>query len=256
MKTIVFDLDETLGYFTHLHELWNYIFNAKRIWTLMQKKQTFLALMKLYPEFIRPGIVALLKTLYVSYIQPKKCSKLYLYTNNQCCFEEWIDLIIFFFETEISGKLFAKPIRAFKINGHSVEPLRTTSAKTFEDLIACTRLPENVDICFVDDKYHEKMVHCNVLYIQPPPYRHHLSYAEMHRRFVNSTLLTDLRHSPFSHRIGKSKKDSVHHIEIELRITQNLSVLIFGYLQQEKNGSLTKHRRRAPNIGQFTKRKK
>jgi hypothetical protein len=60
MKIVVFDLDETLGYFSKLSIFWdcfeNYLHNKLT-------KQDFTYLLDTFPEFIRPNIINILKYL-------------------------------------------------------------------------------------------------------------------------------------------------------------------------------------------------
>jgi len=65
-KVVVFDLDETLGYFLELGKFWELlhkyfslnIFNSVNIVKLTQ--QDFNDMFDLFPEFIRPNIYSLL----------------------------------------------------------------------------------------------------------------------------------------------------------------------------------------------------
>ena len=70
MKIVVFDLDETLGYFSDLVSLWYII-------ALKKTQQNFNALLDQYPEFLRYGILTILEYLYHKK-HAGKCYKLYL----------------------------------------------------------------------------------------------------------------------------------------------------------------------------------
>lgn len=65
MKIVVFDLDETLGYFVEFGIFWsclqNYLFEEKNNNSLTQ--EDFNEILHLYPEFLRPNIITLLKYL-------------------------------------------------------------------------------------------------------------------------------------------------------------------------------------------------
>lgn len=178
-KNITFDLDETLGSFGELYILWKNI--EQFIPTHIKKQNVFRELLDLYPEFLRPGIFPILEFLY----NKKKigeCSHVFLYTNNQCS-PEWVDLILRYFEQDMPN-LFDQTICAFKINQQRIERLRTTHAKTYGDLIKCTLLPKNSEICFVDNTFYPKMMHDRVYYIQPKSYYHGLSGQEIVYRFM------------------------------------------------------------------------
>jgi hypothetical protein len=187
MKIVVFDLDETLGYFTEFGMFLDCIANyLKKTNQSNLSQEDFNSLLDLYPEFLRPNIINILK-----YLKTKKnsgeCDKIMIYTNNNMP-REWCEQIIEYFETKISSKLFDQIIAAFKINGKQVEKNRTTYNKTHDDLIRCTKLPKNTEICFLDDILHPGMVNENIYYINIKPYYYSLSFEEMLERFLNSTL--------------------------------------------------------------------
>jgi len=202
-KIITFDLDETLGDFGDMCFLWQMI--EPHIPTFMTKKEVFKKLMDLFPECVRPGIPSILEFLY----KKKKaglCSHVFLYTNNQKS-REWVELLLEYFEINTPG-LFDQAICAFKIQDQRVEPMRTTHSKTYNDLIRCTLLPKNAQICFVDNTYHPKMVHERVYYIQPRSYEHGLSGDEMVKRIAKWNMFSiptsdfDEIISSFLHRKG------------------------------------------------------
>jgi len=188
-KAIAFDLDETIGSFSDLHSIWS------RLESDMRKQDVFNKIMRLYPEFLRVGIISIL-----SYIRRKQekgdCLPIYIYTNNQCEDVRWITNLIIYLESivepvRVNSKLFADPICAFKIAGRRVEPNRTTHSKTYDDFVRCSMLKSN-DLCFIDDSYHEKMKHRKVYYIQPPPYVHRLPYSKVIDRFITSNVYKEL----------------------------------------------------------------
>ena len=114
-----------------------------------------------------------------------------IYTNNQGP-REWAQFIKKYFERKIQYNLFNQIIAAFKINGKQVEICRTTQNKTHTDLIKCTQVPENTQICFLDDNYFPEMIHDNVFYIQVKPYVHDLPFEEMVTRFEQSKICKKL----------------------------------------------------------------
>ena len=63
-KIVVFDLDETLGYFSKLGKIW------KMIEPQNQNQSTFDKLLDLFPEFIRPHMLTILE-----YVRNKKKNK-------------------------------------------------------------------------------------------------------------------------------------------------------------------------------------
>ncbi len=114
-----------------------------------------------------------------------------IYTNNQGP-EKWGYLIKNYFERKLNFDLFDQVIRAFKINGKVFEVCRTQTDKSYNDLIKCTKLPLNAEICFLDDNVYPEMLNDNVYYINVKPYMYDLSYQEMMKRFLNSKLAKEI----------------------------------------------------------------
>lgn len=182
MKIVVFDLDETLGYFSELGMFIDCLSKIKNNHQISQ--QEFNEILDLYPEFIRPNIINILNYLKKKKIS-KACSKIMIYTNNQGP-KSWAEQIIAYFESKIHYKLFDQIVCAFKINGKQIELNRTTHDKTHSDFIRCTQIPEHTQICFLDDVYHPDMANDHIYYINIKPYVHDLPIDEMVSRFTNS----------------------------------------------------------------------
>lgn len=187
MKIVVFDLDETLGYFTEFGIFWDcliYYFKNKNEETLTQSD--FNDILDLFPEFLRPNIINIL-----NYLKNKKqslcCHKMMIYTNNSGP-KEWAHHIIDYFSKKINYKLFDQLISAFKINGKVVEVCRTTHDKTYNDFIKCTKLPVNAEICFLDDTFYPEMANDNIYYINVKPYYHDLKFEYMLDKFSKSDI--------------------------------------------------------------------
>ena len=175
-KIVVFDVDETLGYFSKLGKIW------KMIESKNQTQDTFDTLLDLFPEFVRPHMLTILK-----YLKRQKtdfiCNKVMIYTNNQSPTEKWIQYIKIYFENKLKYPLFDKIIGAFKINGKKVELGRTSHKKSYTDLITCAKLPVNTQICFVDDTYYPEMDVSNVVYVKvKQPYIYDLSNEVIMKR--------------------------------------------------------------------------
>jgi hypothetical protein len=184
-KTIVFDLDETLGQFTDLHVVY------KTVVKLLHRdlsQSEFNSLMDLYPEFLRPGIITILEFLYHKKTQ-NAFYRLFLYTNNQCS-GNWIKYIIYYLHLRIGAlenPLFEEPICAFKIRDKVVELRRTSNVKSYSDLIQCIMLPsEKTEICFIDNTYYEKMCNDSVYYILPQSYYHSLKKNDIINRLIKN----------------------------------------------------------------------
>jgi hypothetical protein len=193
LNAIAFDLDETIGSFSDFYSIWS------RLEPAMKTQLIFNEIMDLYPEFMRVGILSILR-----FIQKKQelgqCLPIYIYTNNQCEDTSWIYQLIEYLESRVYlekvVKLFARPICAFKIKNKIIEPNRTTNEKTYVDFVRCSMLSTSHELCFIDDNYHRKMKHPRVYYIQPPPYVHPLSFKDVIDRFLMSGVYKKLYPSP------------------------------------------------------------
>ena len=180
-KYVVFDLDETLGYFTELGIFWD------SLNTVLRKKLTqhhFNKICDLYTEFFRPGIFSIITFL----LKKKRLSsktKLLIYTNNQAP-KSWTYKIKNYIENRFNSTLFDQVICAFKVNGKRVEMCRTTHSKTYDDLIKCTEAPKDSTFIFMDDQYHDKMRNDLVQYINVKPYTYHIAFVDMINTFIKS----------------------------------------------------------------------
>lgn len=188
-KVVVFDLDETLGYFVELGILWlgikEYLRFTKNDFVLNQT--IFNQILDLYPEFQRPDIIYIL-----NYLKMKKasneCNKIMIYTNNQGP-KYWSEYIQQYYEHKMNYKLFDQIISAFKVNGKKIEIGRTSHRKSHADLIQCTKIPHNTEICFLDDTYYQDMVHDNVYYINIKPYVHDIKVETLLDHLIKSKIL-------------------------------------------------------------------
>lgn len=186
IKIVVFDLDETLGYFVELSIFWeslnSYIKTEKIEYELDQND--FNETLDLFEEFIRPNIISVLN--YLKYMKVSKiCNSVLIYTNNQAT-KDWASHIQNFFEMKIDYPLFDQIIGAFKINGKRYELCRTTHEKTIHDLLKCSKLPANTEVCFLDDVLYPEMSGKNIYYIKVNPYIYNISFDVMIERFVSS----------------------------------------------------------------------
>jgi hypothetical protein len=188
-RIVVFDLDETLGYYSEFGMFWDALndFIKKENVNISIDQQLFDKLLDLFPEFSRPNIINIL-----NYLKQKKkenhCHKLLIYTNNQGP-DEWAKQIISYFESKLNYKLFDQIIKAYKINGKQIELYRTSDMKKHSDLISCSKIPETTEICFLDDVYHPGMVNDKIYYINIKPYINDIPFDTMISRFLNSKII-------------------------------------------------------------------
>ena len=185
-KYIVFDVDETLGYFSQLGAFMDALSFYYKDFSRSHFER-FNEILDLYPEFIRTNMIDILK-----YINNKKsqgtCGGIFIYTNNQGP-RTWVQHIAKYFEYKVGNKLFDKIIAAYKVNGKVVEQGRTSQNKTYADLLRITGISTQAEVCFVDDLNHPGMRHSNVLYLNVKPYVNTLSVNEIIRRYLDSGVI-------------------------------------------------------------------
>ena len=70
-----------------------------------------------------------------------------------------------------------------------IEFCRSSHDKSIKDLIKCTKLPKDTEICYLDDTYYPQMNYENVYYIKVKPYTHDLDFDVMIQRFINSNTI-------------------------------------------------------------------
>jgi hypothetical protein len=258
MKIVVFDLDETLGYFTQFGifiDTIKFFIRKNNLEELTQKD--FNNILNLYPEYIRPNIINIL-----NYLKQQKikncCHKIMIYTNNNGP-REWCRSIIEFFDEKINYKLIDQVIAAFKIHGKHIELCRTTHDKTHNDLIRCTKIPANSEICFIDDSYHPDMANDNIYYINLKPYYYDLPFEELIHRFTNNNIydkiLKDVPIEVFedfmNKRIRVYNYDYVEKDDDEYEVDKILGKKILVHLQdffnKTKNNTTRKYTRKSSN---------
>ena len=180
-KIVVFDLDETLGSFGEISIFWDAL---EKFYETNLFNEYFYDVLDTFPEFLRPDIMNILK-----YLKDKKkskeCDQIMIYTNNQGP-KTWVYMISNYFNDHIGCTIFDKIIAAFKVGGKIIEFNRTSHNKSVDDLIKCTKIKPNTEICFIDDQYHPLMKHENVYYINVKPYNYTISYEKMAEQYYNA----------------------------------------------------------------------
>jgi hypothetical protein len=153
-------------------------------------------------------------------------------------------------------------ICAFKINGKQIEMCRTTHEKTLDDLIKCTKLPENTQICFLDDLFHPKMSCENVYYIKLQPYTNEISFAEVLKRFINSkvgkSIIKDNNgfYEWMTNQMSKYQYDFVEKTKDDYEIDKIITKKTMIYLQKFFDSKTIADSTKKMNMGYLKKSKK
>jgi len=243
---VVFDLDETIGNFTELSIFWEAL-NKYTSDPLSQ--EDFFRLLDTFPEFLRPNIQNILKYI-IKQKRNNKCDSIMIYTNNQGN-KKWITMITKYFDYKLQEQTFDKIISAFKVRGKQIELCRTSHDKSVSDLFRCTKIPENTQICFVDDQLHPLMKHDNVYYINVKPYKFSLDYDIMADIYFTKNVKTNNRKEFvdfITNYMNKSgflieKKDEIEH-KVDKTISKKLLIHLKDFFGNDKETKRIKRRRK------------
>ena len=93
VKIVVFDLDETIGYFTEISIFWDALEHYYGHNLLNDK---FFEMLDVFPEFFRPDIMKILDLLH----KKKSCYKMYIYTNNQGP-KSWVNMLSEYMDSKL-----------------------------------------------------------------------------------------------------------------------------------------------------------
>ena len=180
---IVFDLDETIGYFQQLSV---FIYALEDVLKKKVNQNELLQLLDLYQEYFRPGIFKIFK--YILKHKQSKNIKVLIYTNNTGP-KSWVYTIKKYIENKIGGKIFDRMILTWKnMEGVMYEKCRTGYDKKYTDLLKCGRLSKEDNICFLDDTYYPGMVNKKVFYLNLHGYKNDISYDVMITRYLKSSM--------------------------------------------------------------------
>jgi len=169
-KIIIFDLDETIGYFQDLSMLFYKEFlrfpNAS-------ERDVLFGLLEINPGIFRINIFEIF-TLIINAKKNNHSIKTVLFTNNQGP-RLWYNLIVDYIHYKLDYELFDVIIGPYKIGNEVVEKERTTHNKSIYDLSIILRIPvDYMDVIIFDDQKHTNMTHKNVLYVKLKPYIHYV----------------------------------------------------------------------------------
>jgi hypothetical protein len=254
-KIVVLDVDETIGYFVELGIFCDAL--TQTAWNNDHSAQYahFNHLMDAFPEFLRPNILDLLRFLKLKK-EANECCGVMVYTNNNGP-RTWVEHIIKYVEYKLGGRLFDQIVAAFKVNGKIIEMGRTTHDKTYEDLLRCTKLPSNVEVCFLDDQMHSQMEHGQVYYINVKPYVHQLSVKTLVDRFIQSPALRStvngLGVDVFRNRIAKfMQRFHDEHVPKD-PMEQEIDAIISKKIMQHLNDFFNDTKTQKPKMGLLSK---
>lgn len=160
-KVIIFDLDETIGYFQELSQVY---FQELELINEILPQWLLFQLLDENPKVFRKDIFSLFKYLKQKK-QLDKGIKVVLFTNNQGPIF-WYNYIVDYIHHRLNYKLFNIVIGPYKIGNEQIEEERTSHNKSIYDLSNILNLKiSDMRIIMFDDQHHTYMNHKNVLYI-------------------------------------------------------------------------------------------
>lgn len=224
-KIVVFDLDETLGHFVQLGALYDIL---QQLYGTINQNQ-FNQLLNLYPELVRHDVYEMLRFV-LRKKREKKCTKIFIYTNNQGP-PSWGKHIVKYFEYKMGQTLFDDIIGAYKIRNHVNDERRTSNQKLYNDIKRITQSCDKTKICFLDDQQHDHMYHDNVFYIRLPPYIYVYTSKHMTERFVESTLCKTMFPNFKKRELYKTIRDGLDHYDFSTH--ENVSKITSQYTHDE-----------------------
>jgi len=232
-KIVVFDLDETLGNFVEFGMFCDALENhiGKKL-----SNEEFFETLDIFPEFLQ---------------------KIMIYTNNQGP-KSWAEKIGYYFDHKIGKKIFDQIIAAFKVHGKVVEICRTSHDKSVKDLLKCTRIPSETQICFLDDQYHPLMKHSNVYYINVKPYTYNMKFQDMAERYYDKMNIQGNKDMFMKSIVGYMKQFSFTFVakdEIEEKVDEVISKKIILHLEDFFNNHNKKRTRRNRHKKNKTRKK-
>lgn len=252
-KIIVFDLDETIGYFTELSIFWDALEN---FYDYTLPNDIFFQVLDVFPDFFRPKMLQILN--FINNKKKKKiCYKTFIYTNNQGG-KNWVNMISDYCQYKLKYKVFDHIVAAYKIRGKPIEEKRTSHEKSVKDLISCSEIKENTEICFIDDLYHPLMDKENVTYINIKPYRCSIPFDEMANRYYNEVMLKKTYTGPIISKVNFERiivkfmnqynyivvKKDENEINVDNVVSKKLLSSLEDFLKRKKHTNTRKLRKR------------
>lgn len=248
-RIVVFDLDETLGCFAELGMFWEALNNVSR--GLI--KTHFFEVFDLFPEFLRPQILIILKKV-LDRKREGKCLKIMIYTNNQGP-KIWAQMIADYFEYKLGEKVFDIIITAFKIGDDNVEVCRTSHAKNIGDLLKCTKISSETQVCFFDDQYHPLMKDEKVYYVNVKSYYYSIPFRSMAERYSSINIACNKRDS-FNKEIINYMQRYNYNVEEKPKSEHNVDIAVSKQIMIHIDKFFKKNspRKTKRNISRFSKR--
>ena len=185
---VVFDLDQTIGYFTQIGIL---IDSIETITKRKLKLNEFFKLLDMFPLIFRKGMCVCVFDLLKLKKSDDNKVKVVIYTNNMGP-KTWVHNIRKYIEQKLDYKLFNKTMcSVWKVCVcKQYEKKRTSHNKRYDDLLNCCNFKKRDKIIFFDDFIHNHMMNNQITYIHNKPYKYDYKFENMVNKIFSSKLNT------------------------------------------------------------------
>lgn len=185
MKIIIFDLDETIGFFGEIYTFFCAIKHYFSVYSNTEYKDEDVIgyLIDIFPELLRPGILNILCKLSHHKINKPSSLYIYIYTSNRL-HNSWANNIKNYLNNKTRYNIFHEVV----FNG-TPKKHKLVHNKSIEDFSKQSKIETNNDFCFIDNNFHPYMIKPNIHYIQLNQYISYISINEIIQRTLASTTL-------------------------------------------------------------------
>lgn len=179
-KLIIFDFDETLGYFSEMNLIVSILYSLRKDATISFRDITHYVC-KLYPEYFRKDIFQTLE--YVLKMKREKhIDHVVMYTNNNAG-KYWVESVIDYIHYILQEPLFDEMITSYNCLHQEENDIRRLSQeKQIADITNILHIHPHSEFIFIDDCYHEKMDSEYVYYIKISPYIYTMGIQDIIQR--------------------------------------------------------------------------
>jgi hypothetical protein len=134
-----------------------------------------------------------------------------------------------------------------------------------DDFVRCTKLSENIEVCFIDDIYHSGMVDDKVYYITIKPYKYQISMEKMISTFLDSKLGNKVadkedfinsiqyEYKKYNYRINEKTKQEQ---EVDEIIGKRMLQHLKQFFREKSNKTVKKQNSKSTNKTKTIKHKK
>lgn len=185
MKIIIFDLDETIGFFGEIYTFFCAIKHYFSVYSNTEYKDEDVIgyLIDIFPELLRPGILNILRKLSRHKINNHSLFYIYIYTSNKL-HETWANNIKKYLNNKTRCNIFHEVV----FNG-TPKKNKLVHNKSIEDFSKQSKIETNNDFCFIDNNYHPYMIKPNIHYIHLNNYICYISVNQLIQRTLVSTTI-------------------------------------------------------------------